>query len=157
MPEEGRRSSAGKKEETEVSSKTHQSRLRCSCETFIERGGVYMANISEGLLDFKSFEKKLFETMCRVACEEIRQYLAWVDLSIKGIRDTSEYRLIDNRETTVKTIFGEVPFSRGYYKQSTGGYTFLLDTALGVFSDCGLVSANLAEQIVIECSEKSFR
>ena len=116
-----------------------------------------MANISEGLLDFKSFEKKLYETMCLVACEEIRQYLAWIDLSIKGMRDTNEYRLIDNRETTVKTIFGEVPFSRGYYKQSTGGYTFLLDKALGIFNDCGLVSANLAEQIVIECSEKSFR
>ena len=116
-----------------------------------------MANISEGLLDFKSFERKLFETMCRVACEEIRQYLAWIDLSIKGMRDTNEYRLIDNRETTVKTIFGEVPFSRGYYKQSTGGYTFLLDATLGIFSDCGLVSANLAEQIVTECAEKSFR
>jgi len=116
-----------------------------------------MANISEGLLDFKSFERKLFETMCRVACEEISQYFAWVDLSIKGLRDTNEYRLIDNRETTVKTIFGEVRFSRGYYKQSAGGYTFLLDTVLGIFSDCGLVSANLAEQIVIECAEKSFR
>ena len=116
-----------------------------------------MANISEGLLDFKRFERKLFETMCRAACEEIRQFLAWVDLSIKGMRDTEEFRLIGNRETTVKTIFGEVRFSRGYYKQRTGGYTFLLDRVLGIFSDCGLVSANLAEQIVIECSEKSFR
>jgi hypothetical protein len=157
VPEEGRRIRTGKKEETEASSQTCQSRLRCSCETFIERGGVFMANISEGLLDFKSFEKKLFETMCRVACEEISQYLAWVDLSIKGMRDTNEYRLKDNRETTVKTIFGEVRYSRGYYKQSTGGYTFLLDKVLGIFSDCGLVSANLAEQIVIECAEKSFR
>jgi len=116
-----------------------------------------MTTISEGLLNFKTFEKKLFETMCRVAREEIAQYLEWADLCIKGVRDNQEYRHKDNRSTTVKTIFGEVPFSRGYYKKRSGGYTFLLDEALDIFGNCGLASENLIEQIVIDCTEKSYR
>jgi len=116
-----------------------------------------MTTISEGVLDFKTIERNLFDTMCRVACEELAKILGWFDLSIKGVRDKDEYRLKDNRTTTVKTIFGEVKFSRGYYKKRTGGYTFLLDEALGIFGDCGLVSKNMIEHIVIECTEKSFR
>ena len=116
-----------------------------------------MLTISEGALDFKTIERNLFETMCRVACEELAKILSWMDLSIKGMRDKEEYRHKDNRSTTVKTIFGEVTYSRGYYKKRSGGYTFLLDETLGIFGGCGLVSENLIEQIVIECTEKSFR
>lgn len=116
-----------------------------------------MKNITEGQLDFKSFEKRLFEIMCLIACELIRQYLAWRDRRIMGARDTSEYRLIDTRGTTIKTLFGEVAYSRRYYKKSSGGYVFLLDEALGIFNGFGLVSENLAEEIVNECADKSFR
>jgi hypothetical protein len=39
----------------------------------------------------------------------------------------------------------------------TGLPVFLLDDAMGMFSGFGLVSENLAEHIVAECAEKSFR
>jgi hypothetical protein len=116
-----------------------------------------MKNITEEHLDFKSLEKTIFDIMCRVACELIRQYLAWRDWRMMGTRDTGEYRLIDARETTVKTIFGEVGYSRRYYKKASGGPVFLLDEAMGIFNGFGLVSENLAEQIVEECADKSFR
>ena len=39
----------------------------------------------------------------------------------------------------------------------SGGYTFLLDEVMGIDNGYGLVSENLAEFIIIECLEKSFR
>jgi len=116
-----------------------------------------MKNITDGQVDFKSFEKEIFEIMCRIACEIIRIYLEQRDLSIMGTRDNKEYRCVDRRETTIKTVMGEVRFSRYYYKKRTGGYVFLLDEEIGIYCDCGLASANLAEQIAVECTDKSFR
>jgi len=118
-----------------------------------------MQNISEGHPDFKTFEKNLFEIMCRIACELIRQYLEKRDLAIMALRDTARYRLIDkNRGTTIKTLFGEVSYSRRYYHdREANEYVFLLDEAMGIFNGYGLVSENLAEQIVNECADKSFR
>ena len=116
-----------------------------------------MTNITEGHQDFKSFEKTIFEIMCKMACELMRMYLELRDLSIMGLRDTKEYRYVERRKTTIKTIMGEVTFGRVYYKKRSGGYVFLLDEALGIDCGCGLVSENLAEQIAVECTDKSFR
>ena len=116
-----------------------------------------MKNISEEHLDFKSLEKKIFEIMCTVACDLMRQYLELRDMGVMALRDKKEYRLIDTRETTIKTTMGEVTYSRRYYKKSRGGYAFLLDKAMGIDAGYGLVSENLAEQIVHECADKSFR
>ena len=116
-----------------------------------------MTNIAEEELDFKVFERGIFEIMCRVACELMRIYLELRDLRILGTRDSKEYRYVGKRATTVKTIMGEVTYSRVYYKRKSGGYVFLLDEAMGIGCGCGLVSENLAEQIVAECTEKSFR
>jgi hypothetical protein len=115
-----------------------------------------MTSISKEGRDFKSIEREIFETMCRVACGMIRQYLEWRDKSIMALRDTKKYRMIDIRETTIKTVMGEVRYKRRYYKRRTGGYVFLLDEAMGMDKRYGLVSDNLAEQIVVECTEKSF-
>ena len=117
-----------------------------------------MKTITEERLDFKSFEKTLFQTMCRIACELVSQYLEWCDRSIMGTRDTARYRHIGFRDSTVKTIFGGVPYSRRYYTDNQNGKpVFLLDQALGIHGGYGLVSENLAEQIVNECADKSFR
>jgi len=116
-----------------------------------------MENLSEGLLDFKTLEKTIFRTMCQVACQLIRQYLQVCDRVIMARRDAKEYRCIGRRATTIKTLMGEVAYERYYYKKRSGGYVFLLDEAMGIHGGSGLVSENLAEQIVIECTDKSFR
>ena len=116
-----------------------------------------MTKIPEGQLDFKSFERTIFEIMCRIACALIKQYLEWMDLRIVGTRDKNEYRYHEKRETTIKTVMGEVTYSRVYYKKSSGGYVALLDEHMGIKSGYGLISENLAEQIVHECADKSFR
>lgn len=116
-----------------------------------------MKTITEGHLNFKDFEKIIFEIMCRAAREEMQLYLELVDRSIMALRDTKEYRLIGTRTTTVKTLMGEVTFRRRYYKKRDGRHVFLLDEEMEVNCGCGLVSGNLAEQVAIECSEKPFR
>ena len=116
-----------------------------------------MKTITEGHPDFKTFERTIFEIMCQIACELTRIYLEMRDLGIMGTRDTKEYRYIEKRKTTIKTIMGEVSFSRVYYKKRSGGYVFLLDEAMGLGREYGLASENLAEQIVVECTDKSFR
>ena len=118
-----------------------------------------MQTIPEERLKFKSFERELFELMCRIACGLIQDYLALRDLTVMALRDKTRYRLIDkNRETTIKTLFGEVKYIRRYYyDKDTGSPVFLLDEALGIYNGFGLISENLAEQIVNECADKSFR
>jgi hypothetical protein len=88
----------------------------------------------------------------------MREYLQRYDQILKAHRDTKEYALVDPaREKTTKTKMGGVTYQRAYYRKKSGGYVFLLDEAMGIESGCGLVSENLAEQIVVECTEKSFR
>jgi len=116
-----------------------------------------MTKIPEAQLNFKDFESAIFEIMCKISCELIGQYLEQLDLSIMKMRDSKEYRLVYSQETTVKTIMGEVGFRRRYYKKRSGGYVYLLDEELGIYCGCGLSSENLAEQIVVGCTDKSFR
>jgi hypothetical protein len=97
--------------------------------------------------------------MCRIACGLIQQYLEWRDYGIMAIRDTGRYRLIDkNRKTTIKTLFGEASYKRRYYYDNElNKHTFLLDEVIGIDGNFGLVSENLAEHIVNECADKSYR
>ena len=95
--------------------------------------------------------------MCNVGCKLIGEYLRVCDLQLLALRDTAEYRVVNFGTTTIKTLMGEVPYTRRCYKKKTGGHVFLLDEVLGIREGYGLVSENLAEQIAIECSDKSFR
>jgi len=116
-----------------------------------------MENITEGIMVFKSLERIIFDGMCKVACQIIAEYLHTWDQIIMSRRDTAEYRCIDARPTSIKTLMGEVRYKRYYYKKRSGGYVFLLDEAMEIAGGHGLVSENLAEQILLESSDKSYR
>ena len=118
-----------------------------------------MKTITEESLDFKTFERNLFKIMCQIACGLIREYLLIRDNVICTLRDKQRYRYIDkNRESTIKSLFGEIRFKRRYYyDKELNKYVFLLDETLGIDSGYGLVSENLAEQMVNEATDKSFR
>jgi hypothetical protein len=87
----------------------------------------------------------------------MREHLEMLDLSIMALRDIEEYRHKGIRESTIKTLMGEITYSRRYYKTTNGKHIFLLDELMGIDSGCGLYSENLIEQTVIECTEKSYR
>ena len=118
-----------------------------------------MTNITEERVNFKTFERDLFNLMCITACKVIQEQLALSDKLIADTRDKQRYRLVDcSRETVIKTVFGEVTYIRRYYFDNhIGKYIFLLDESMEIFNGFGLISENLAEQIVNEITEKSFR
>ena len=118
-----------------------------------------MTNITEEHINFKTFEKDLFDLMCRIACALIQEYLAIRDLTIMGIRCTTRYRYIrKDCKSTIKTVFGEVTYYRRYYYDYEElRYVYLLDEVIGIKNGYGLISENLAEQIVNESADKSFR
>jgi hypothetical protein len=116
-----------------------------------------MENITKGIMDFKGLEKTIFIELCRVACQMMANYLQIWDQIILSRRDTDEYRYVDKRQTSIKTTMGTVSYERTYYKRRSGGYAFLLDEAMGIADGCGRISENLMEQILVECSDKSFR
>jgi len=116
-----------------------------------------MKSISEGDLEFNIIEKKVFEIVCKAGRELLQEALESVDRELMSMRDSEEYRSVGIRKTVIKTVMGEVSLKRRYYRDRNGEYVFLLDEALGINREFGLISQNLAEQIVRECTEKSFR
>ena len=116
-----------------------------------------MDNIAEGVMNFKKLEEVIFSALCKVGCQIIAEYIRSWDQILMSRRDTNEYRCVGVRPTSIKSIMGEAPYKRHYYRKKSGEHVFLLDEAMGIGDGYGLVSEKLAEQIIIECSEKSFR
>lgn len=75
-------------------------------------------------------------------------------------RDKSIYRHKGLRETTVKTVYGEVSYKRAVYEKinddGTRIFVYLLDETLEL-KNIGLISANLAENLVEGITELSHR
>jgi hypothetical protein len=116
-----------------------------------------LEKISKNIPSFKDFEKSIFAVMCQAGQQIMCEYLKICDRIILAERDTKEYRVIKFGTTTIKTLMGEVTYTRRYYKKRSGGYEYLLDEAMGINNGCGLVSENLVGQIITECTEKSYR
>ena len=90
----------------------------------------------------------------------VRAILEAMDEKLCQERDSKKYRYVNKRQTTIKTKMGEVTYRRICYRvQDAEGkrHEYLLDKVLGMRSEYGLVSTALADKIVNECMDKSFR
>jgi hypothetical protein len=108
-------------------------------------------------MEFKTLEKTIYTVMCQTACQLIVLYMATWDQIIKAQRDIKEYQFHSFKATHIATMFGRVDYKRSYYQKKSGGFTCLLDEAMGMKAGCGMVGENLAGLIVAECADKSFR
>jgi len=116
--------------------------------------------IDESLVTFKDIEKDIFNHACEFARDLTRQILEAYDRRLMEERDRETYRHKGRKQTTIKTVYGEVTYSRAIY-QVTGsdGYkymTYLLDEALDLGS-VGHVSMNLVEMMTKGITELSYR
>ena len=109
-------------------------------------------------MDFKSLERNIFEYGCKAAREELRQMLQAIDRHLMKTRDRTIYRHKGYRKTCIKTLMGEVEYSRAVYElmdeSAERKFIYLLDEYMG-FDCVGFVSSNLAEKIadtICECS-----
>lgn len=111
-------------------------------------------------INFNQIERKIFEYGCQIAREVMRQMFTALDDYLAKERDKKIYRDKGKRETSIKTLMGEVEFSRRVYKyESEAGvreYVYLLDQALE-FNKVGLFSGNLVQLITEAVSNESFR
>jgi len=75
-------------------------------------------------------------------------------------RDTKQYRNKGGRITSIKTIYGEVSYSRNVYETKTEdgkkAYVYLLDEALSM-DKIGLMFTNLAGKIAETVTEAPYR
>ena len=116
--------------------------------------------VQEKGVDFKRFEQEVFKKLCEMGCLFISQQLKRWDDSLMVHRDRTRYRHKGLRETTIKTVMGEVPIERAIYKTKTEdgktAHVYLLDEALGL-GGSGFFSDFLMEMIANTACESSFR
>ena len=116
--------------------------------------------LDEMELSFNRLEKEIYDYGCQIAREMLKNVIETLDEKLANERDKSKYRHKGTRETTVKTLMGEVEFSRVVYEskddEGRKSFIYLLDELLG-FDTIGLISTNLAQKIVENASITSYR
>ena len=116
--------------------------------------------VKENLISFKTLEQKIFNYVCELGREITQVMLESYDKELGEERDKKEYRCKGKRKTTIKTVYGEVEYSRYVYQTRTKdgqtAHVFLLDQAMQM-DKIGLISTNLAEKIALTVTESSYR
>lgn len=116
--------------------------------------------LHENKIDFNSLERKIYEYGCNVACEVMKDCLQQLDNMLSKSRNKAVYRHKGYRKTCIKTLMGEVEFSRAVYENNDDDegkkYIYLLDETLN-FDTIGLISTNLAEKIEENTCITSFK
>lgn len=116
--------------------------------------------IKEKGLTFKELEQKIFKSVCDLGKEYTKQILEKYDSYLRVSRDKKVYRNKGLRETTIKTVYGEVSYKRTIYQtineEGRRIFVYLLDETLEL-EKVGLISTNLAEKLVNGITEMSYR
>ena len=98
--------------------------------------------------------------MCRIGQEFTKEFLERYDQQMMKQRDKSYYRHKGLRQTTIKTVYGEVTYQRAIYEapneDGTKRFVYLLDETLEL-DNVGLISTNMAELLVSSITEMSYR
>lgn len=116
--------------------------------------------VNDNGLTFKDFEVKTFKMICKWGQNYTREFLEKYDEYLMENRDKKAYRNKGKKRTTVKTVYGEVEYERRIYEVTREDglheFVFLLDEQLEI-SGVGLISMNMAEQMVSGITEMSYR
>lgn len=116
--------------------------------------------VDEKLVSFKTLEQKIYAYVCELGREITRLMLEHYDDELAQGRDRRNYRDKGKRTTTIKTVYGEVSYSRRVYEtkseEGQKAYVHLLDEAMQM-DKIGLISTNLAEKIALCVTESPYR
>jgi Uncharacterised protein family (UPF0236) len=121
---------------------------------------MYELSLNDNSITFKDLEKKIYKYACNEACKALRDILEALDEKLLNERDTKVYRNKGRKQTCLRTIMGDVEYSRRIYEfrleDGKKATKYLLDEYLGM-DTIGNVSINLVETILTNVSELSFR
>lgn len=116
--------------------------------------------LQEKVIDCKSFEEKLYAAVCELGRELYAGALMSWDEELHKTRDRSVYRDKGTRKTVLKTVMGEVEYSRHVYsfadENGRNGTVYLLDEAIGR-GESGFFSEALLERISSAVCELPYR
>lgn len=116
--------------------------------------------ITENGVTFKDLEKKIYAWVCQIGRQFTQEFLERYDRLLMEGRDRKKYRNKGVRQTTVKTVYGEVTYRRTVYEtveeDGTRRFVYLLDETLEL-ANVGLISSNMAELLVKGITELSYR
>lgn len=116
--------------------------------------------IKENGVTFKELEKNIYAWVCQIGREFTKEFLERYDRMLMEGRDKKKYRNKGARQTTVKTVYGEVTYRRNVYEvageDGTRRFVYLLDETLDL-DHVGLISTNMAELLVKGITELSYR
>ncbi|MHB8130655.1 MAG: ISLre2 family transposase [Mobilitalea sp.] len=115
--------------------------------------------VNEKMMSFKELEKKVFDYVCEVGQMMIQTILESYDEQLRENRNKEELRCKGTRQTSIKTILGEVEYKRNVYqtKDDEGhkAWVYLLDQEIKM-DKIGLISTNLAEKIANVVTDNSY-
>ncbi|WP_034602287.1 UPF0236 family transposase-like protein, partial [Clostridiisalibacter paucivorans] len=69
---------------------------------------MYKISLKEMDINFKDLEKRIYEFVCRQACEIITELLNQLDDELMKERDKKIYRNKGFKKTCIKTVMGEI-------------------------------------------------
>ena len=116
--------------------------------------------IMENGVTFKELEKNIYAWICEIGRQFTQEFLERYDRLLMESRDKKKYRNKGLRQTTAKTVYGEVTYQRAVYEvieeDGTRHFVYLLDETLDL-ANVGLISTNMAELLVKGITELSYR
>ena len=82
----------------------------------------------------KELEKNIYKWVCQIGQEFTKEFRERYDRMLMKQRDKCYYRHKGLRQTTIKTVYGEVTYQRAIYEASnedgTKRFVYLLDETL---------------------------
>lgn len=94
--------------------------------------------VNEELVSFKDLEQKIFNYVCELAREITQSVLEAYDKELADSRDTKLYRGKGKHQTSIKTVYGTVEYTRNVYRTENedgqAEYIYLLDQAMHAYT-----------------------
>ena len=84
--------------------------------------------VDENLVSFKMLEQKIYDYVCELGRLITKQVLESYDAKLAESRDKKIYHGKGKRKTSIKTVYGEVEYSKT--EQGEKAYIYLLDEVM---------------------------
>ena len=97
---------------------------------------MYELSLNDNGITFKELEKRTYNYDCNEACEVLKEILEDLDEKLLNEKDTKIYRNKGRKQTCLRTIMGDVEYSRRIYEfkieDGKKATKYLLDEYLGM-------------------------
>ncbi|GCL74782.1 hypothetical protein PN4B1_47640 [Paenibacillus naphthalenovorans] len=112
-----------------------------------------MSHFTTIMPTMKELEQWIFRKMQEEFASAMKKVLEMLDQQILEQRDRERYRVKEEREASVNTVFGNIRFKRRlYHDRQSGKYVYLLDRMFQ-FEGRGKVSPYLEETAIVFASQ----